>query len=62
MNELDSVKAVKDLTKEIKKNTNGVIVHKYDSHNFEVEFFDKNHNTIDVLMCKDNDLILLRNN
>jgi len=62
MNELDTVKAARDLTNDIKKNTVGVIVHKYDFHNFEVEFFDKNQNTIDVLTCKDNDLILVHKN
>ncbi len=48
MNELDSVKLNKDF-QNISKGTEGTIVHKYNNENFEVEFFDKNGDTIDVV-------------
>lgn len=48
MNELDSVRLVKDF-ENIKKGTEGAIVNKYNNKDFEVEFFDKNGDTIDVV-------------
>lgn len=48
MNELDSVKLNKDF-QNISKGTEGAIVHKYNEIDFEVEFFDKDGNTIDVV-------------
>ena len=48
MNELDSVKLNKDF-QNISKGTEGAIVHKYDENNFEVEFFNKEGDTIDVV-------------
>ena len=48
MNELDSVKLNKDF-QNISKGTEGAIVYKYNNENFEVEFFDKNGDTIDVV-------------
>ncbi len=48
MNELDSVKLNKDF-QNISNGTEGVIVHKYNNKNFEVEFFDNNGDTIDVV-------------
>lgn len=48
MNELDSVKLNKDF-QNISKGTEGAIVHKYSNENFEVEFFDNNGDTIDVV-------------
>jgi len=57
MDELDSVVLVKDF-KDLKKGAVGCIVHKYDEHNFEVEFFDKNGNTIDVYTISDEFIIL----
>lgn len=48
MKELDVVKLNKDFGS-IKKDTEGTIVNKYDDKNFEVEFFDKKGNTIDVV-------------
>ena len=52
MNELDVVKLIKDF-KNIKKGTLGTIVHKYDKHNFEVEFIDDNKETIDIYTIDD---------
>lgn len=48
MNELDVVKLVKNFNG-IPLGTTGTIVHKYNDENFEVEFFDDEGNTIDVL-------------
>lgn len=48
MNELDSVKLNKDF-QNISKGTKGAIVHKYNNEDFEVEFFDENGDTIDVV-------------
>ena len=47
MNELDSVKLNKDF-QNISKGTEGAIVHKYSEKDFEVEFFDKKGNTINI--------------
>ncbi len=47
MEELDNVVLIKDF-KDLKKGTLGAIVLKYDDENFEVEFFDKELNTIGV--------------
>lgn len=59
MDELNSVLLVKDF-KDLTKGTIGCIVHKYDEHNFEVEFFDENGNTIDVYTISD-EFITLKN-
>lgn len=48
MKELDTVKLLENY-ENIKANTIGVIVYEYDGTAFEVEFFDKNDNTIDVV-------------
>lgn len=48
MNELDCVKLIKDF-ESIKTGTKGTIVHKYNNEDFEVEFFDENGDTIDVV-------------
>lgn len=47
MNELDCVKLIKPY-KDLKVETRGCIVLKYTDNNFEVEFFDKNDEAIDV--------------
>lgn len=49
MKELDVVR-LKDNYKEISKGTEGTIVLLYDEKNCEVEFFDKDGDTIDVVM------------
>lgn len=48
MKELDVVKLICDY-KDIPKGTEGCIVLEYDGTAFEVEFFDVNGNTIDVV-------------
>ena len=48
MNELDVVKLRCNFNG-IQSGTVGTIVLKYDDENYEVEFFDKNGDTIDVL-------------
>lgn len=48
MKELDSVKLIKDFNG-IASGTIGVIVNEYDGSAFEVEFFDENGDTIDVV-------------
>ena len=48
MKELDSVRLIEDY-ENIKAGTQGVIVYEYDGTAFEVEFFDENNNTIDVV-------------
>ena len=48
MNELDIVKLTCNFNG-IQSGTVGTIVLKYDDENYEVEFFDKNGDTIDVL-------------
>lgn len=47
MEELDCVKLIKPFGS-LKIGTKGTIVLKYTENDFEVEFFDENHNTIDV--------------
>ncbi len=47
MEELDCVKLIKPF-KNLKVGTKGTIVRKYTENDFEVEFFDDNHETIDV--------------
>ena len=47
MKELDTVILIKEF-QNLQKGTVGCIVLKYDENNFEVEFFDKNGDTIDV--------------
>ncbi len=47
MEELDNVILIKDY-KDLKKGTLGAIVLKYNDKTFEVEFFDKDLNTIGV--------------
>ena len=48
MKELDTVKLIEDF-ENVKAGTIGVIVCEYDGTAFEVEFFDPEGNTIDVL-------------
>ena len=47
MEELDCVILIKSF-ENLKVGTKGTIVLKYNEDNFEVEFFDDNHETIDV--------------
>ncbi len=47
MKELDIVKLTKEFNG-LKAGTEGTIVLEYDGNYFEVEFFDKNNNTIGV--------------
>ena len=47
MKDLDVVRLIKEF-KGMKSGTTGVIVYEYDGTAFEVEFFDSDHNTIDV--------------
>lgn len=47
MDELNCVKLIKPF-KNLKVGTKGTIVLKYTENDFEVEFFDDNHETIDV--------------
>ena len=47
MEEYDLVILNKDF-EDLKKGTKGTIVLKYNDENYEVEFFDKNMDTIDV--------------
>ena len=49
MKELDVVRLKEDY-REISKGTKGTIVLFYDDKNCEVEFFDKDGDTIDVVM------------
>ncbi len=48
MKELDAVKLVEEF-EGLPAETEGTIVHEYDGSAFEVEFFDKEGNTIDVI-------------
>lgn len=48
MEELDAVRLTKDF-ENIPAGTEGAIVSKYSDSVFDVEFFDENGNTIDVL-------------
>ena len=47
MKELDAVKLIEEF-EGLSAGTEGTIVHEYDGSAFEVEFFDKDGNTIDV--------------
>jgi hypothetical protein len=47
MNEFDVVELVKEF-ENLPIGTEGTIVHKYNDVDFEVEFFDKNGDSIDV--------------
>ena len=59
MKEFDLVKAKVDI-ENIQIGTEGVIVHIYEGHAAcEVEFFDDNDNTIDVVTCKFEQLELI---
>ena len=58
MDELDVVKLKEDY-KEISKGTRGTIVLLYDNKKCEVEFFDKDGDTIDVVMTPLNKLELI---
>lgn len=57
MKEFDSVRLLDDYNG-IQAGTIGVIVHEYDGTAFEVEFFDKDGNTIDVVTTP-SDLVTL---
>lgn len=48
MRELDVIKLIEDFSG-IPAGTKGTIVLEYDGTHFEVEFFDRNGNTIDVV-------------
>ena len=52
MEELDCVKLIKPF-EDLKVGTRGTIVLKYTENDFEVEFFDENHETIDVYTITD---------
>lgn len=58
MKELDVVR-LKENYEEISKGTKGTIVLLYDNKNCEVEFFDKDGDTIDVVMTPLNKLELI---
>ena len=59
MKEFDLVKAKVDI-ENIQMGTEGVIVHIYEGHTAcEVEFFDENDDTIDVVTCKFEQLELI---
>lgn len=58
MKELDFVRLKEDY-KEISKGKKGTIVLLYDNKNCEVEFFDKDGDTIDVVMTPLNNLELI---
>lgn len=58
MKELDVVRLKEDY-KEISKGTKGTIVLIYDDKNCEVEYFDKDGDTIDVVMTPLNKLELI---
>ena len=58
MKELDVVRLKEDF-KEISKGAKGTIVLLYDNKNREVEFFDKDGGTIDVVMTPLNKLELI---
>ncbi len=47
MEELECVRLIKPF-EDLKVGTTGTIVLKYTENDFEVEFFDENHETIDV--------------
>jgi hypothetical protein len=51
--EFDVVKAKVSLSKNVKRGTKGAIVMVYDSTHYEVEFMDKEGNTLDVLTVED---------
>lgn len=57
MKEIDAVRMTEDY-EGIKAGTIGVIVHRYDGTAFEVEFFDNNGDTIDVVTTPSNLLSL----
>lgn len=57
MKELDCVKLLCDYNN-IPKGTEGCIVCEYDGTAFEVEFFDENNNTIDVMTVPSTNLEL----
>lgn len=48
LKELDVVRLIKSFD-DLEKGTQGIIVHKYDDCNFEIEFIDGNGKTIDVV-------------
>ena len=54
--ELDMVKAKKDLSETVHKGTIGTIVMVYTPFDFEVEFFDNDYNTLDLLTVNAEDL------
>ena len=58
MNELDVVKLIRPF-KGLEVGIKGTIVHKYNSHNFEVEFFDQNNESIDVFTIESSYLELV---
>lgn len=59
MKEYDVVKAKRDLSTKVHKNCVGTIVMVYDNPRlaYEVEFFDENNETIDVITVEPEDLV-----
>ena len=57
-NDLDVVRATRDLTPEIKRHCIGtvVFVHSDPYEAYEVEFFDDTHTTLDVLTVESDDI------
>ena len=59
MKELDVVKLTKEFSG-LPCGTEGTIVHDYDGAMFEVEYFDDEGNTMDVIMTPKDQLVLVR--
>jgi hypothetical protein len=57
----ETIKANKNMSSIIKKGCKGTIVFVYKEPNlplaYEVEFFDKNNNTLDILTVKPSDIV-----
>jgi hypothetical protein len=58
LKEYDLIQASKNITEKIKKGCNGTIlsVHERPKLAYEVEFFNTNYDTIDVITVKPNDI------
>lgn len=59
MKELDVVSACKDLSKKVKKGCIGTIVYVYENPSlaYEVEFFDDENNTIELITVVKDDIL-----
>lgn len=59
MKELDVVSACKDLSEKVKKGCIGTIVYVYENPNlaYEVEFFDDEYNTIELITVEKDDIL-----